>query len=183
MDSETNSKPANSKDLNLDELAKILLDPSKRISDRIILPISIAGHQINSKDEMGTQTFNESCTIKTVFSIVGGFGMGVFLGLLSASMDPNVGITPEKQTVKSVLKDFKTRTMSHGKNFAVIGAMFSIAECNIEGYRGKTDWKNSVMAGGITGGIIGARGGVKGSLFGIAGFALFSAVIDHYLRS
>ncbi|GFR17363.1 mitochondrial import inner membrane translocase subunit Tim22 [Trichonephila clavata] len=182
MDAGKNSELDKSKDLNFDELAKIMLDPSKRISDRIILPISLAGHQINS-DMFSTYSINESCIIKTAISIVGGFGMGVFMGLVSASMDPNAGITPEKQTVRLILNDFKTRTMSYGKNFAVIGAMFAIAECNIEGYRGKSDWKNSVMSGGITGGLLGARGGVKSCLAASIGFATFSALVDYYLRS
>ncbi|GFY67295.1 mitochondrial import inner membrane translocase subunit Tim22 [Trichonephila inaurata madagascariensis] len=182
MDEGKNSELDKSKDLNFDELAKIMLDPSKRISNRIILPISLAGHQMNS-DMFSTLSFNESCVVKTAFSIVGGFGMGVFMGLISASMDPNAGIAPEKQTVRLILNDFKTRTMSYGKNFAVIGAMFAIAECNIEGYRGKSDWKNSVMAGGVTGGLLGARAGVKSCLFASLGFATFSALVDLYLRS
>lgn len=54
------------------------------------------------------------------------------MGLLSASMDPQVGIAPEKQTVRMILQDFKVKTTSYGKNFAMIGAMFTVIECNIE---------------------------------------------------
>jgi len=63
-----------------------------------------------------------------------------------------------------------------------LGAMFAATECTIESYRGKTDWKNGTMAGGITGGLIGLRAGIKGGLLGAAGFAAFSTIIDYYLR-
>ena len=54
------------------------------------------------------------------------------MGLLSASMDPQVGISPEKQTVKMILQDYKVKTTSYGKNFAIVGALFAAIECNIE---------------------------------------------------
>lgn len=47
-------------------------------------------------------------------------------------MDPQVGISPEKQTVKMIFQDFKLKTVSYGKNFAMIGAVFAAVECNIE---------------------------------------------------
>ena len=35
--------------------------------------------------------------------------------------------------------------------------MFAGVECCVESYRAKTDWRNSVYAGGITGGLLGFR--------------------------
>ncbi|XP_035207172.1 mitochondrial import inner membrane translocase subunit Tim22-like [Stegodyphus dumicola] len=98
-------------------------------------------------------------------------------------MDPSIGIAPEKQTLKFIMNDFKVKILSYGKSFAMIGAVFSAIECGIESHRGKSDWKNGTLAGGITGGMIGLRAGVKAGIVGAAGFAAFSTVIDHYMRS
>lgn len=46
--------------------------------------------------------------------------------------------------------------------------------------RAKHDIVNGVLAGCITGGILGARGGPKGITLGCAGFAAFSTVIDSF---
>jgi len=75
----------------------------------------------------------------------------------------------------------KVKTLSHAKNFAIIGAMFAATECSIESVRAKSDWKNGTMAGGVVGGFIGLRAGIKGGILGAAGFAAFSTIIEYYL--
>ena len=57
--------------------------------------------------------------------------MGAAFGLFTAGIDPNITGT-ETPTVKLVLKEMKARTMSYGKNFAVIGFMFAGTECVVE---------------------------------------------------
>ncbi|XP_015914216.1 mitochondrial import inner membrane translocase subunit Tim22 [Parasteatoda tepidariorum] len=182
MNNESKDQNNESNDLDFNMLTHMLIGPNKRISDRIIMPISL-GHQIKTKEELRVEAVFESCTFKTVTSCAVGFAFGAFMGLLSASMDPQVGIAPEKQTVKMIFNDFKVKTTSYGKNFAMIGALFAAIECNIESHRGKSDWKNGTMAGGITGGLIGLRAGVKAGIIGAAGFAAFSTIIDYYMRS
>lgn len=38
----------------------------------------------------------------------------------------------QTQTAKSVFREMKSRASSYGKNFAVVGAMFSATECLVE---------------------------------------------------
>ncbi|XP_066490897.1 mitochondrial import inner membrane translocase subunit Tim22 [Tiliqua scincoides] len=128
----------------------------------------------------------ESCGFKAALACVGGFVLGGAFGVFTAGIDTNVGFDPKDPyrtpTAKEVLKDMGQRGMSYAKNFAIVGAMFSCTECLVESYRGKSDWKNSVMSGCITGGAIGFRAGLKAGVLGCGGFAAFSAVIDYYLR-
>ncbi|KAG9509187.1 Mitochondrial import inner membrane translocase subunit Tim22, partial [Fragariocoptes setiger] len=162
-----------------------LVNPETRFATtkNIIVPNQFGAGLLKNPQELMIQNFFETCAFKTVMSCVAGFGLGAAIGLFSASLGPDLSMATEfqKQTVKSILLDMKTRTMSHAKNFAILGAMFSATECTIESYRAKTDWKNGTLAGGITGGCIGLRAGVKGGLFGAAGFALFSTLIEYYL--
>ncbi|XP_068122112.1 mitochondrial import inner membrane translocase subunit Tim22 [Hyperolius riggenbachi] len=128
----------------------------------------------------------ESCGFKAALACVGGFVLGGAFGVFTAGIDTNAGFDPKDPfrtpTAKEVLKDMGQRGMSYAKNFAIVGAMFSCTECLVESYRGKSDWKNSVMSGCITGGAIGFRAGLKAGALGCGGFAAFSAVIDYYLR-
>ncbi|GIY24509.1 mitochondrial import inner membrane translocase subunit Tim22 [Caerostris darwini] len=164
------------------ELSTMLLDPSIRLNNKIIVPTSLGTNIIKTKDELRVEAAFNSCTFKVMMSTVGGFGVGAFMGLISASMDPQTGIAVEKQTVKGILKDFKVRTLGYGKNFAIIGALFSAVECSIETHRGRSDWKNVTLSGGITGALIGMRAGVKAGIVSAAGFAAFSSIIEYYMH-
>ncbi|KAF2984141.1 hypothetical protein EK904_010496 [Melospiza melodia maxima] len=114
------------------------------------------------------------------------FVLGGAFGIFTAGIDTNVGFDPKDPyrtpTAKEVLKDMGQRGISYAKNFAIVGAMFSCTECVVESYRGKSDWKNSVISGCITGGAIGFRAGLKAGVIGCGGFAAFSAAVDYYLR-
>lgn len=74
------------------------------------------------------------------------------------------------------------RSLSSARNFGKIGAIFAGTECCIEGFRGKNDLSNGVVAGCITGGILGVPAGPQAAALGCVGFAAFSAAIDSYMR-
>ncbi|KAM4796305.1 mitochondrial import inner membrane translocase subunit Tim22 [Rhinophrynus dorsalis] len=141
---------------------------------------------LKSDEQKMMERVMESCGFKAALACVGGFVLGGAFGVFTAGIDTNVGFDPKDPyrtpTAKEVLKDMGQRGMSYAKNFAIVGAMFSCTECLVESYRGKSDWKNSVISGCITGGAIGFRAGVKAGALGCGGFAAFSAVIDYYLR-
>jgi mitochondrial import inner membrane translocase subunit TIM22 len=130
----------------------------------------------------------DSCYFKSIMSCVVGYGLGAAIGLFSASVNPSIANEPSAphiervQTAREIFNDMRRTTHSYGKNFATIGFVFAGIECFIESQRGVTDWRNGTYAGGVTGGLIGLRAGVKAGLFGAAGFAAFSTVIDYYMR-
>lgn len=71
----------------------------------------------------------------------------------------------------------------HAKNFAVIGLVLGETECMVDSYRGKSDMKNVVYSGFITGGVLGFRAGPKGVVWGRCGFADFSLANNFLMHS
>ncbi|XP_061753922.1 mitochondrial import inner membrane translocase subunit Tim22 isoform X2 [Nerophis ophidion] len=139
-----------------------------------------------SEEQKRIERAMESCAFKSILACVGGFVLGGAFGVFTAGIDTNVGFDPKDPartpTAREVLRDMGQRGMSYAKNFAIVGAMFSCTECIIESHRGKSDWKNAVYSGCITGGAIGFRAGLKAGVLGCGGFAAFSAAIEYYLR-
>jgi import inner membrane translocase subunit TIM22 len=89
---------------------------------------------------------------------------------------------PMRQQLKAGLRDMYRSSLSSGKNFAKVGAIFSGTECAIEGLRAKNDLYNGVAGGCLTGGILARNAGPQAVVVGCAGFAVFSAAIDAYMR-
>uniref|UniRef100_T1JAJ0 Phosphatidylserine decarboxylase n=1 Tax=Strigamia maritima TaxID=126957 RepID=T1JAJ0_STRMM len=171
-------------DIDFNELSNLIIGEKKARLGKLIIPATMIPTQIKTREEVMVERGFESCTFKTVVSC---YALGAAIGLFSASVDPQItGVTAEQQTARGVLKDMKIKTLGYAKNFAVLGAMFAATECTIESvrllHRGKSDWKNGTLAGAVTGGLIGARAGLKPGLVGAAGFAAFSTLIDYYLR-
>jgi len=90
---------------------------------------------------------------------------------------------PLRQQLKHGLRDMYRSSLSSGRNFAVVGSVFSGTECAIEGLRAKNDLWNGVAGGCITGGVLARKAGPQAVAFGCAGFAVFSAAIDAYMVS
>ena len=64
-----------------------------------------------------------------------GYGLGAVFGLFTAGVGPSMpnhmtGVAD--QSAKAILKDMKSRAVSFGKNFGVVGLMFSGTECLVE---------------------------------------------------
>ncbi|KAJ4373588.1 Mitochondrial import inner membrane translocase subunit tim22 [Didymella sp. IMI 355093] len=95
---------------------------------------------------------------------------------------PGISDLPLKQQLKHGLRDMYRSSVSSGKNFAKVGAIFSGTECAIEGLRAKNDLYNGVAGGCITGGVLARNAGPQAVVVGCAGFAVFSAAIDAYMR-
>jgi hypothetical protein len=72
----------------------------------------------------------------------------------------------------------KTRSISQGKTFMIVGATFAAIECTLEKLRGKKDLKNAIVAGFSTGALLAARAGPAAMMLGGGGFAAFSIAIE-----
>jgi import inner membrane translocase subunit TIM22 len=101
---------------------------------------------------------------------------------VTSPLAPQISDLPLKQQLKHGLRDMYRSSISSGKNFAKVGALFSGTECAIEGLRAKNDLYNGVAGGCITGGILARNAGPQAVAVGCAGFAVFSAAIDAYMR-
>ncbi|KIV86278.1 hypothetical protein PV11_01896 [Exophiala sideris] len=133
----------------------------------------------------------ESCISKSIMAGAMGGLLGGAFGLFMSSMAYDTPLSAQGQQVTSLpvreqlkrgLKDMGSRSWSSAKNFALIGGIYSGVECTIEGFRAKSDLKNSAMAGCITGAGLAYKAGPQAALFGCGGFAAFSTAIDAYMR-
>ncbi|KAH8310230.1 hypothetical protein KR044_000126 [Drosophila immigrans] len=170
----------------LDRMAMHFVGNLNRYRENIIIPKGNGPVKIKTNEEKLIETAVESCGFKSAMACVMGYGLGAALGLFTASVNPNMAdpfANEKKQTAREVFREMRATTHSYAKNFALIGAVFSVVECTIESQRGVTDWRNGTYAGGITGGLIGLRAGLKAGFIGGLGFAAFSTAIDYYMHS
>eukprot|EP00088_Acartia_fossae_P030559 TRINITY_DN31566_c0_g1_i1.p1 TRINITY_DN31566_c0_g1~~TRINITY_DN31566_c0_g1_i1.p1 ORF type:complete len:187 (+),score=56.46 TRINITY_DN31566_c0_g1_i1:85-645(+) len=160
---------------------KYLVSPSQRQYPNIIVPQSAGRVGIQPREEVIMTTVAESCPFRACMSFVVGGALGGFIGLFNSSIAPHQ--TQVQMTTRETLIDMKQTIVSNAKQFATIGFMFAGVECCIESYRAKSDWKNSVYAGGVTGGLLGFRAGIKAAGGGAVAFAAFSYAIDYFMHT
>ncbi|KAL0533527.1 hypothetical protein IC582_027559 [Cucumis melo] len=144
----------------------------------------IAPMRMPTVEEIRGQDIWDNCAVRSVVSGVMGGGIGLFLGLFLGSMDNSLmqdEMTARQQFVYTA-KQMGRRGWGSAKSFAVMGFIFSAAECVVEKARAKHDMTNTVVAGCVTGGAISAKGGPKAACAGCAGFAAFSVLIEKFLE-
>ena len=167
-------------DSELESVTNYLVGVSARPYPNILVPQSGGPARVQAKEELFMQRVMESCPFRGAMSFVVGGGLGAFLGLFSSSVAPHH--TDKVMTTRETLLDMRSTIVSHAKNFAVIGLMFAGTECLVESYRGKSDMKNAVYSGFITGGVLGMRAGPVAAVYGGCGFAAFSVAIDYFMH-
>ncbi|XP_076910820.1 mitochondrial import inner membrane translocase subunit TIM22-4-like [Bidens hawaiensis] len=135
-------------------------------------------------EEVRGQDIWNNCAVRSVASGIMGGGLGMAMGLFLGALDNP--IQQEQMTGRQLFvytaKQMGGRSWHSCKAFAVMGLIFSAAECVVEKARAKHDITNSAIAGCVTGGAISAKtGGPKGACLGCAGFAAFSVAIEKFL--
>ncbi|XP_015632050.1 mitochondrial import inner membrane translocase subunit TIM22-4 isoform X1 [Oryza sativa Japonica Group] len=132
--------------------------------------------RLPTPEEIKGQDIWNNCAVRSVVSGVMGGGLGVLMGLFFGALENP--ITAEEMTARQQIvyqaKQMGRRSISNAKTFAVMGLIFSAAECVIEKARAKHDTTNSAVAGCVTGGALAAKGGPKATCVGCVGFATFS---------
>ncbi|KAL4578175.1 hypothetical protein LXL04_014294 [Taraxacum kok-saghyz] len=150
-------------------------------------------------EEIRGQDIWNNCAVRSVASGVMGGGLGLAMGLFLGALDNPImqdEMSGRQQFIYTA-KQMGRRSWGSCKAFAVMGFIFSAAECVVEQAinklilylkaRAKHDMTNTVVAGCVTGGAISAKGnyfftsGPKAACVGCAGFAAFSVVIEKFL--
>lgn len=134
-------------------------------------------------EEIRGQDIWNNCVVRSVASGVMGGGLGLMMGLFLGALDNPVmqdQMTGRQQFIYTA-KQMGSRSWGSAKAFAVMGFVFSAAECVVEKARAKHDTTNTVVAGCVTGGVLSAKGGPKAACVGCAGFATFSVLIEKFL--
>ncbi|XP_072960315.1 mitochondrial import inner membrane translocase subunit TIM22-4 [Typha angustifolia] len=134
-------------------------------------------------EEIRGQDIWNNCFVRSAVSGIMGGGLGLFMGLFLGALDNPLmqeEMTARQQFIYTA-KQMGRRSFGSAKTFAVMGLIFSAAECVVEQARAKHDTTNTVVAGCVTGGTLSAKGGPKAACAGCAGFAAFSVVIEKFL--
>jgi len=180
MDLTTSSPPKFTPE-EFEGVMKYLVGSKTRLYPSIIVPQSAGPARIQPVTETMMLGLTESCLFRACTSFVGGYVLGGFFGLFNSSIAPHH--TTVQMSTRETLLDMKKTISTSAIQFARIGFMFAGVECCVESYRAKADWKNSVYAGGITGGLLGFRAGLQAAGFGAAGFAAFAVGIDYLMST
>ncbi|KAE8776258.1 Mitochondrial import inner membrane translocase subunit Tim17 family protein [Hordeum vulgare] len=140
--------------------------------------------QLPTPEEIKGQEMMNNCAVRSVLSGVMGGGLGVLMGLFFGALENPImqeEMTARQQIVYQA-KQMGRKSMSHAKTFAVMGLIFSAAECVVEKARAKHDITNSAVAGCVTGGALAAKGGPQASCIGCVGFGAFSVAIEKFME-
>ncbi|KAL8246504.1 hypothetical protein R6Q59_007720 [Mikania micrantha] len=136
-------------------------------------------------EEVRGQDIWNNCAVRSVASGVMGGGLGLAMGLFLGALENPIhqDTMTGRQLFVYTAKTMGGKSWASCKAFAVMGLVFSAAECVVEKARAKHDITNTAIAGCVTGGAISAKtGGPKGACFGCAGFAAFSVAIEKFLE-
>ncbi|KAH7283426.1 hypothetical protein KP509_34G007100 [Ceratopteris richardii] len=85
-------------------------------------------------EEIKAQEMMDNCAVRSVLSLVGGGGLGLFMGMLLGALDnpPHLDTMTAKEQFIYTARQMGSRSLSTAKAFAIMGAIFSGTECMVE---------------------------------------------------
>jgi import inner membrane translocase subunit TIM22 len=161
-----------------------------------LVPAGLAGAGYFRPETPMTSWVTEQCPYRGVMGVVVGYGLGLVFGLMMAGMavsqphlEPFSGAVPPPepakvplwQQLREGLRDMKVRSLSTGRNFALVSGVFSTMDCFLERLTGRHDARTTTASGFVSGALLAAQSrSPQAMLIGGAGFAAFSLGI-HFL--
>ncbi|KAK4743686.1 hypothetical protein SAY87_009998 [Trapa incisa] len=136
--------------------------------------------RLPTAEEIRGQDIWNNCAVRSFVSGVMGGGLGLATGLFLGALDNPImqeEMTGKQQFIYTA-KQMGRRSWGSAKAFAVMGFIFSAAECVIEKARAKFDTANTVFAGCVTGGAILAKRILYASMKMTYNVILASAVVQ-----
>ncbi|KAL8193833.1 hypothetical protein R6Q57_026075 [Mikania cordata] len=110
-------------------------------------------------EEVRGQDIWNNCAVRSVASGVMGGGLGLAMGLFLGALENPIhqDTMTGRQLFVYTAKTMGGKSWASCKAFAVMGLVFSAAECVVEKARAKHDITNTAIAGCVTGGAISAK--------------------------
>ncbi|KAN0029883.1 hypothetical protein ACTA71_008020 [Dictyostelium dimigraforme] len=109
----------------------------------------------------------------------GAFAIGyVLMGVVNIGLGIKRG--PKNRRVLYTYALLRKRTPRFGGNFAIWGSLFSGFDCTLSYIRKTEDTVNPIAAGALTGGVLAARAGWKGSVQAAAFGGIFIGIIEAF---
>ena len=125
----------------------------------------------------GPDTNREPCPDRIVDDAGGAFAMGALGGSVWHGIR-GARNAPQGYRLPHAMDAIRARAPSLGGGFAMWGGLFSTFDCTLQAIRRKDDPLNAIASGGITGGVLAARGGMKAAGKSAAIGAMLLAIIE-----
>jgi import inner membrane translocase subunit TIM17 len=119
----------------------------------------------------------DPCPWRIVDDMGGAFAMGFGVGFIN-SVFKGIKNSPRGERISGIASAVKARAPVMGGHFAAWGLTFSTLDCSISAIRKREDAWNSILSGGLTGGLLAIRGGPAASITS----AVMGAIILGFLE-
>mmetsp|Transcript_4358 Transcript_4358/g.6010 ORF Transcript_4358/g.6010 Transcript_4358/m.6010 type:complete len:238 (+) Transcript_4358:218-931(+) len=126
---------------------------------------------------MGDHSGREPCPYRILDDVGAAFCMGS-IGSGIWHLVKGARNAPRGERILGATQAIKARAPVTGGNFAIWGGIFAVFDCSLVAIRKKEDPWNSIISGGLTGGVLAARAGPKTAAKNAIAGAFILALIE-----